>query len=81
MSRLVTKPLSRYSAHWKSDVRHRWQFFIILKTNAATFFFCTATLPGVLRTVLGWAIAANCASKTERHAFSAEGWPGCHVGH
>ena len=73
MSRLVTKPLSRYSAHWKSDVRQRWQFFIILKTNAATFFFCIATLPGVLRTVLGWAIAANCASKTERHAFSSEG--------
>ena len=81
MSRLVTKPLSRYSAHWKSDVRQRWQVFIILQTNAATFFFCIATLPGVLRTVLGWAIAANCASKTERHAFSSEGWPGCHVGH
>ena len=80
MSRLVTKPSFRYSAHWKSDVRQRWQFFTILKTNAATFVFL-ATLPVVLRTVLGWAISANCASKTERHAVSSEGWLGCHVGH
>ena len=80
MSRLVTKPSFRYFAHWKSDVRQRWQFFTILKTNAATIFFL-ATLPVVLRTVLGSAISANCASKTERHAVSSEGWLGCHVGH
>ena len=80
MSRLVTKPSFRYFAHWKSDVRQRWQVFTILKTNAATIFFL-ATLPVVLRTVLGSAISANCASKTERHAVSSEGWLGCHVGH
>ena len=62
MSRLVTKPSFRYFAYWKSDVRQRWQFFTILKTNAATMFFL-ATLPVVLRTVLGSAISANCASK------------------
>ena len=72
MSRLVTEPSFRYFAHWKSDVRQRWQFFTILKTNAATIFFL-ATLPVVLRTVLGSAISANCASKTERHAVSSEG--------
>ena len=72
MSRLVTKPSFRYFAHWKSDVRQRWQVFTILKTNAATIFFL-ATFPVVLRTVLGSAISANCASKTERHAVSSEG--------
>ena len=63
MSRLVTKPSFRYFAHWKSDVRQRWQVFTILKTNAATIFFL-ATLPVVLRTVLGSAISANAAKGT-----------------
>ena len=80
MSRLVTKlypgilPIGNQTSGKGGHFWTSWKLTPLL-------FFCIATLPGVLRTVLGWAIAANCASKTERHAFSAEGWPGCHVGH